>query len=339
MHIKFDINKIKFTNIKLKSINPMTGYIGYIDESITDKEKIKRVDCPKSILRTFKNIYKSTTYVVPQDACILTYDNHVIALEKLSLGKTEYQMKSILTKVIGLLNTNYEWYFDGSYIYSFFGSQDNAILKGSTLTDDGKFRVIKTKAVFINYIGFSDDVYVEDRECLGYYSNDQYSISPPVWKMLDNVGENKLKDKDDSNLVMDSQFDKIDSKMLVNLQFAIMAGNVLSKQFGYHIIEPLQLPRLMIQLKTVNLQAVPIGTKQTFDIGFTFSQAMAWLLGIYKNKVNSYEDMIAMKKLFRYLSANGIYSKSAMKNIYARQDHNVPSLSINELMLKMELKG
>lgn len=335
MHIKFDINKIKFTNIKLKSINPMTGNLGYVDESITDKEKIKRIDCPKSILRIYKNTYKSTNYVVPQEACLMTYDGHVIALEKLGVGKEEFMMKHILNKVIDLLNPNYEWYFDGSYIYSFFSSQDNAIKNGEELTEDGKFRVIKTKAVFINYIGFTDDIYVEDRECLGYYSNNQYSISPPVWKMLGNIGENKLKDKE-KDLAIDSQFDKIDNKMLVNLQFAITAGNILSKQFGYHMIEPLQLPRLMIQLKTVNLQAVPTGTKQTFDIGFKFTQAMAWLLGIYKTKVNTYEDMLAMRQLFRYLSANGIYSKSMMKNIYASQDHNVPVMNIQDLLSKFE---
>ena len=316
----------------------MNGNLGYVDETVTNKEKIKRIDCPKSILRIYKKTYKSTNYVVPQDACIMTYDNHVIALEKLGVGKTEFKMEHIFNKATALLNPSFEWYFDGSYIYSFFSSQDNAILKGKTLTEDGKFRVIKTKAVFINYIGFSDDVYVEDRECLGYYTNGQYSISPPVWKMLDNVGVNKLKEKEENSLVMDSQFDKIDSKMLVNLQFAITAGNILSKQFGYHMIEPLQLPRLMIQLKTVNLQAVPTGTKQTFDIGFKFTQAMAWLLGIYKNNVNTYEDMLAMKQLFRYLSSNGIYSKSMMKNIYARQDHNVPVMSIEDLIKKSELK-
>lgn len=334
MHFPFDINKISFKQIKLKSINPMTGYLGYIDESVTSKEKIIRMDCPKSVLRIYKNTYESTTYIIPHDVNLMMYGEHVVAMERTDLNVENQQLKRVFDKVISLLNPNYEWYFDGSYIYSFFGSQDNAINSGENMTEDGKFKAIKAKAIFINYIGFSDDVYVEDRQCIGYISNNQYSISTPIWKMLNGIGDKKLND----DATLSSQFDSIDYHTLVNLQFAINAGNMLSKQFGYQIIEPLQLPRLMVQLKTVNLRAVPTGTKQTFDIGLKFTQAMAWLLGINKTKVTTFDDMLVMRQLFRYLSANGIYSKSKMKNIYTNDDHNIQLMSIDSLKAKYAQK-
>jgi hypothetical protein len=215
-------------------------------------------------------------------------------------------------------------------VYTFKQSLDAAIEEGKLLSSDGRFRSLYVTAIHLNYIGFFDDsyVYAESRTCLAYVaSSGVYSIAPPIWKTLDGIGNSQFKKAgtDTDVLGLSSQFDKVDNLLMVNLQFAIIAGIQLTKQFGYQSIEPLQLPRLMVQLNTVNLQQISTEVRQTFDIGLTFTQAMAWLLGINRN-VTTYDEMITLKRLFRYLSANGIFSRNELNNIVKDDAGELPPL-------------
>lgn len=323
--INFDPSKVTFKKIKLKSVNSMSGSIQVVDETITDKEKTYKMECHNSITRMFKKIYGITFFTVPFECAIMMYDGNVIALEKATFNERFHQgvsgivewiptMESTFRKVQSLMQAEFEWFFDGSYLYSFYDTSDNAVANGKHLSATGNFRQLSAQSIHISYIGFSDDVYVESRNCLAYVANNgQYSISTPVWKALGGIGQNKLK-SNDNYIGLATQFDNVDNNLMVNLQFAIVAGISLTKQFGYQSIEPLQLPRLMVQLRTVNLQQIPTEVKQTFDIGLSFTQAMAWLLGINRS-VTTYDEMITLKKLFRYLSTNGIFSKQELRNI------------------------
>jgi hypothetical protein len=323
--IKFDPSKVEFKKIKLKSVNSMAGSIQVVDETITDKEKTYKMECHNSITRLFKNTYKITFFTVPFECAVMLYDGNIIALEKATFNERVHEgvsgtvewtptMERVYRTVQSLMRTECEWFFDGCYLYSFYDTLDNAVAKGKYLSATGNFRSLSAQSIHISYIGFTDNVYVEGRNCLAYVANNgQYSISTPVWKTLGGIGQNKLKSNEDY-IGLSTQFDNVDNNLMVNLQFAIVAGINLTKQFGYQSIEPLQLPRLMVQLRTVNLQQIPTEVKQTFDIGLSFSQAMAWLLGINRS-VTTYDEMITLKKLFRYLSTNGIFSKQELQNI------------------------
>lgn len=343
MHHIFDPSKVTVKQLKLKSINTTGGFITYY---ISDNfNKTERMDCSITILNQFSKTYKiGTNYTIPVHVCIMTYEGLVVAIEKSPFNSGTYiapnntvhdwipGLTETYNKVLNLLNPDHTWFFDGSYIYSFMSDELTAINNGTNLTEIGTFKAVKAKAVYINYIGFIDEVYLEDRQCLGFLSNNEYSITTPIWKTLSQVGNANMKKTNTEVLKLETQFDKIDNLMLVNLQFAIYAGITLTRQFGYRIIEPLQLPRLMMQLKTVNLQSIPTGTRQTFDIGLTFTQAMAWLLGINKAKNNTFQDMLIMKKLFRYLTMNGIYCKSVVNNVFKDESHDVPLLNIEDML-------
>lgn len=328
--IKFDPSKIEFKKAKLKTLNPMSGSFFILDET-SIKEKTIKVECSNTITRFFKKIHNSTNFPVPQECCITYYDGHVIALEKAPINERTFiglngEIKEWTTKsethfdkVLKLLDNN-DWYIDGSYLYSFGPSIENAVYTSKSLSDDNRFRAISTKSIFLNYIGFNDDIYIENRNCLCYFSKNTYSITPPIWKTLDSIGNNTMKKADSDVIKLSSQFDKVDVNMAVNLQFAISCGKSLTSQFGYQIIEPLQLPKLMIQLNTVNLQSIAPEIRNTYDIGLTFKHAMAWLLGI-NMKITTYDEMLTMRSTFRYLTTNGVFNKSSVKE--ASVDTNV----------------
>ena len=175
----------------------------------------------------------------------------------------------------------------------------------------------------MNYIGFNDDIYIDSRSCLCYFSQNKYSITPPIWKTLDSIGNNTMKKAEGEVIKLSAQFDKVDANMAVNLQFAISCGKALTSQFGYQIIEPLQLPKLMIQLNTVNLQSIAPEIRNTYDIGLTFKHAFAWLLGINAG-ITTYDEMITMRSVFRYLTTSGVFNKSSIKAVEQDSGMMVP---------------
>lgn len=339
MLIKFDPSKIEFKRVKLKSLNTLSGYLYLVDESITDKEKTIKYECPHTLVRTFKQTHKMSLYQVAQECCIMTYDNNIIAIEKAPINERYFtgldgtdklwttNMETTYQRVLNMLDNN-DWYIDGSYLYS-FGNLTDAINKGTNLTDDGQFKSVQCEAIMINYIGINSEIYKETRSCLAFTTkNDITSITPPVWKSLTGIGNNNM-NKDENLIGLSTQFDKVDVNMLVNLQFAISAGIALTKQFGYQSVEPLQLPKLMIQLKTVNLQSMPTEVKQTFDIGLKFTHAMAWLLGI-GNKIDTYNEMLVLRKLFRYLTTTGIYRRNQLTEMF--KEIEIPLLTTEQAL-------
>jgi hypothetical protein len=85
----------------------------------------------------------------------------------------------------------------------------------------------------------------------------------------------------------------------------------------------------MVQLKTVNLPRIAQEIKQTFDIGMTFTQTIAWLLGLQMN-VDDYDQMLAIRKLFKYLSIKGIFSRKSLSEIYVEPGTFAPMLTLEQ---------
>lgn len=320
MQFKFELEKIQFKRVKIKSLNPLHGYFHYIDEEATDKERTIKQECPAVVLRQFKKIYKLTNFTIPQECCLLMYDNAVIAIEKATINERYTEGLDGTPKLwnVGMMNAfknilveiDDSWFIDGSYLYSF----NNEEIK---LTDDNKFTALPVTAYALNYLGFNAEILKETRHCLKFTSGTGSSvITPPIWKSLTAISKSKT---DNEELTALSKFDKMDEQVLVNLQFAISSGIALTKQFGYLVIEPLQLPKIMAQLKTINLQSLTSEVKQTFDIGMTFTQTCAWLMGLSRN-ANTFQDMLVLRKLLRYLTTNGNYSRAKLKQVVAQPD-------------------
>jgi hypothetical protein len=316
MLYKFDKSKVQIQRVRVKSLNSVSGAINIIDESNTHKEKTKKLECSNVIARTFRTIYGVTNFQVPHECCIMMYDGTVIALEKAIINERTYtgidgsikewtpSMLSTFEKVLNLIDNDDDWYIDGTYVYTFGTTVRDAIENGDALHSEMNFKSVGCTAIMLNYIGYNDVVATESRNCLAYVANNgEYAISPPIWKSYGFVGGlGVTEDGVADNL------ETADAKRLVNLQFAIIAGINVTRIYGYDSIEALQLPKLMIQLKTVNLQSLPQEVKETFDMGMTYTHALAWTLGLMK-RVPSFEDMMYMKRLLKYLTSTGSSSR------------------------------
>lgn len=334
MLYKFDKSKLQIKRVRIKSLNSATGFINIIDETNLTKEKTVKLECSNSITRTFRAVYGMTHFQVPHECCIMTYEGTVIALEKAVINERTYEgidgtikewtptMLSTIESVLELMDDS-DWYIDGSYVYSFGTTVRDAIENGTSLHTELNFRVVPCTAIMLNYIGFNDVVSTESRNCLAYMaSTGEYSISPPIWKSYSFVGGLGTTDEG-----VATSLQTADEKRFVNLQFAIIAGINITRIYGYDSIEALQLPKLMIQLKTINLQSLPQEVKETFDMGMSYTTALAWLLGLLM-RVPSFYDMMQMKKLLKYLTTTG--SASRVSNEVLTEDKEIPLLSMDQ---------
>lgn len=316
MLIKFEKDKLEYRKVKLKSINASNGYV-VLDDG-------KRLECTSSLVSTiYKNIYGMTSFTIPAEFCLMMYEGLVVSLEKAAINEryvitsngdmVEWQplMISRVDNVLAKCRVEYEYYFDGSYIYTFGDSIPYKLRFGRKMTDDGKFVSVDVSASNLSNV-LSDINPFGRRNCLGYIaSNGSYAVTSPLWATLVNIGENNMKKATMEIKGGMTQFDKVDRNMIVSLQFAIYSGKMLSKVFGYHSLDFLQLPKLMIQLNTVNLPNVPVDIRNTFDIGIPFTQCMAHLLGLLR-KCETLEEVCMMNKVIKYLSTKGIYSRKAI---------------------------
>jgi hypothetical protein len=342
MKYKFDATKIKVSRVKIKSLNSMSGTINVLDETVVGKEKTYKMECPNALTRTFKAVYGLSHFSIPHECCIVTYDGMVIALEKALLNERYYKgidnedklwTPDVVKRLerVKEMTANGDWYFDGSYAFNYGDSLENVIDNGDALDDRGKFKSIKCKAIMLNYLGYYEDIYEETRICLGYKSNTgEFAISPPIWR-----GETFTKSEEVS---LSKHFDKLDTTHIVNLQFAILAGINLTRIFGYRSIEPLQLPKLMKQLVTVNLQSIPKEIKQTFDIGMSVTQAYAWVMGLMI-KVESLDDYVYMKRLLRYVSTTGTTKRTRLSDVLKVPEISIPLLTMDQAYENAMQKG
>lgn len=326
------------------------GSISIIDPSRTTetKEVCKRVEVPMAVARAFiMKTKKVTKYFKPVYTALVRYGEHIIAMERhplAGLGKLEEEglfgtrrwepqcernIENVIKPIIE--RGDREWYFDGRYVYAFEQRDVNTTIhNGHFMTRDGRFRKVTATTIDTQELSNQDKLSPSDRSCLAFVaSNGAHAISPPIWKDLSNVGSSQLgrvtskvddDDETDEDLVGDFDappvaasaytFDKIDNNLSVNLNFALKAGNEIGKTFGYEFVEPLQLPRLMIELHTVNLPNVPKEVKATYGVGLQFTHALAWLLGLSR-KANTLETHITMRSLMTYLTKKGIFHNNA----------------------------
>ena len=213
-----------------------------------------------------------------------------------------------------------EWFIDGKYIWSFEENQARCVQKAEWLSSDGKFRKVDVDAIKLADIGDTAKLGVTTRQCLAFVPSRttpgepdviSFSISPPVWKTLQ-VADKQLSgvSQDDGATAKDKKyrFDEIDEWLAVNLNFVLKAGKELGQIFGPEIMEPLNMPKLMVQLETVNLPSVANSVKSTFDTGIRFTHACAWLIGLV-SRTNTFESYMVLRSLLKYVTQKGIFRK------------------------------
>lgn len=342
--IKFDKKLLTTEIILLKSVTTsLGGSITIIDadkSASTGKEETTRIEVPMATARAFIVATKNVTkYLKPVYVALARYDGMVIAMERhplagigqlfddgpFGLKRWEPKMEVNIRDIIDPLVDGKDWYFDGRYMFSFATPDiDAEVRNGMFLTADGAFRKVNAQTVDLQELHSvaQSELGIEERNCLAFVtSRGDVAISPPIWKDLAGIGNHQLRHTTDDNEAAEddsvtitryeeSPFDRVDSTMSVNLNFALKAGQEIGKMFGYEYVEPLQLSRLMIELHTVNLPNVPKQVKATYDCGMKFTHALAWLLGMSR-RAHNLETYVMMRSLLTYLTRKGIFRSNA----------------------------
>lgn len=372
--IKFDPALLSVDVVYLKTVTTsLGGSISVLDQkrSTATKEVQTRIVVPMAVARSFiMKTKKVTRYLKPVLCALVKYGDTIIAMERHPLGtigtleyegfdgkmrrwqpKSEENLNDVIKPLAHQKDRT--WYFDGRYMFSLMSENvDAAVREGELMTSDGRFRKIVVSTIDLQSLDNLDKLSPADRSCLAFVtSKGEYAISPPIWKNLSDVGGTALtktaravadEDDDEDDGVVEvadtntvRKFDKIDEGLAVNLNFALKAGNEIGRVFGYDHVEPLQLPRLMIELHTVNLPNVPAQVKATYDVGMRFTHAMAWLLGMSRN-ANTLETYVMMRSLMKYLTKKGIFRNSTFDAAHVfRADKviaDVPKMELSQLL-------
>lgn len=360
--LKFDSSNLSLEIVMLKSATTAGGgSITVIDteNSTPAKEVLRRIPVPMGVVRRFLVVtHKFTKYIKAVPVGVIRYKDLVILMERhplAALANVDADQASegkswvpsswlrLHAKVLPSINScTFDWYFDGRYVYRMQSSDLGVALRTSTfLSSDGLFRRVVVQCYDLQMLDHEDSVEMSERTCLAYITpGGQAALTPPIWKDIAAIGKARdaaESDDDDGEededgtsssgaQRIDTFFDTIDDLLAVNVNFVLKAGTMIGQTFGYEYAEPLQLPRLMIELHTVNLPNLPQEIKTSYDVSIKFTHAMAWLLGLAR-RVDTLETAVMMRSLMKYLSNKG----SFVRNAYFTQNVFVDGASVNDV--------
>lgn len=359
--ISFKIERLKVEHLLIKQVSSaLGGMITFVDAKKSKKagrEIFSKIKIPHQLARYFKKTYTTTKYLKPVLSAVTFYRDHVVAIERHPLGNLGKQKtmglfgevdwisdsESNIDSIIMPLSLKNDFYIDGTFLYTI---QSEDIKQAENLSQDGRFKAVKVKAYKLMNLFQKEKFHPEDRTSLAFTpTGGKTFLTPPIWKTLANVGSQQLSklSQDAIDELEDSttyhgtvaagfKFDEIDEHLSVNLGFALKAGRELSDVFGYDVIEPLGLDDLMIQMRTVNLPNIANEVKQTYDTGFPFTHAVAWLIGLV-NRTKTLDSYITLRTLLKHLTTKGVYRKGAFDSSAIFKDINVvdvPLMTIEE---------
>lgn len=360
--IPFKIEKLVVKHMYIKQVSSaLGGMITVLDAKKSKKagkEVFAKIKIPHQLARHFKKTYTTVKFLKPVLSAVTFYRDHVVAIERHPLGNlgkettqglfgevdwisdSEHHLDTIIMP-LALKN---DFFIDGTFLYTI---QQKDLKEAESLSSDGRFKAVKVKAYKLMNLPHKDKLRDEERTSLSFTpTGGKTFLTPPIWKTLANVGmaqfSHKKKaeaeeDDDDSvtyhgTKIASYKFDEIDQHLSVNLGFALKAGRELSDVFGYDVIEPLELDSLMIQMRTVNLPNIANEVKQTYDTGFPFTHAVAWLIGLV-NRTKSLDSFITLRTLLKHLTTKGVYRKGAFDSSSIFKDPevvDVPLLTIEQ---------
>lgn len=356
--IPFTIEKLTVEHLYIKQVSSaLGGMITVVDgkkSKKAGKEVFTKIKIPHQLARHFKKTYITTKFLKPVLSAVTFYRDHVVAIERHPLGNLGKQ------KTIGVMGNEVEWisdsehhldtvimplalkndyFIDGTFLYRF---EDIDVKAAENLSHDGRFKAVNVKALKLMNLPHKEKLHAEQRTSLAFTpTGGKTFMTPPIWKTLANVGTQQFshkkkaeaeEDEDDSvtyhgTQVASYKFDEIDQHLSVNLGFTLKAGRELSDVFGYDVIEPLGLDDLMIQMRTVNLPTIANEVKQTYDTGFPFTHAVAWLIGL-TNRTKTLDSFITLRTLLKHLTTKGVYRKGAFDSSAIFKDPNVVEIPL-----------
>lgn len=335
--IKFTHNNIRVDIVKLKSVTAaLGGAIRVVDEKASKKkgrEVYARIPVSQTLVRAFAKAYRATKFIRPIETALVYYHNNVVAIERGPIGAhilkendpTWKWTPDCYKNIAQLMQKTSDgvWYTDGRQVYQVPTTKDAIVKVGKNLNADKSFYSVSVTATNLASLNTPTHTLKEDMSAsIAFITKDgQVAVSAPVFKMDSNLGMFSIKD---NRLPLED----INTDHAVSLNFVLYAGKTLSETFGHEILDVLQLPKLMVQLKTVNLPRLGKEMKETVDSQLPFTHALAWLIGLGE-KAKTIDQYMIVRAALKYLITKGSFErKKLMLNQIFAHGHNRDSIPL-----------
>ena len=314
-HFNFDDLTIEMRQLKVMS-TALGGSAQFVDPSVPpigNKYTYIREEVPFAVARAFIKANSTGRFLKPTWCAVLKYRGNIVSVENHpyssmavvnfdDAGNADWNpiTKTMLAKLKHeVISVGSTWWFDGRYAYQYTdGEGADAIVAGQPLSADGSFKSIPVRVIDLYKVSTpAIETIVGNRVCVSFQAGDVFVISPPAWSSTNSF---KCGSATEDSLM----FDNMDKVKVVNLNFILNVGQSLKDLYGYQTLEPLNLPSLMIRMRTVNLNTVATPTKQQCGADMTFKQMFAWLLGLYGRGTSDQRAVI--RALIKLLTSKGI---------------------------------
>lgn len=343
--IKFSHSNLRTEIVKLKSVTTaLGGAIRVLDEKASKKKKKEvyaRIPVSQTLIRQFVKTYKASKYIRPIETALVFYRNNVVAIERGPIGAHILKDQDANWKWVPDCYTNINqlmaktlsgaWYTDGRQVYQTPTTAAAVKREGKNLNTDSSFYSVSVEAISLSTL--NDPTHrmpTTMAASIAFMSKSgSVAVSAPVFKTDSNLGMLESKDKR-------YPLDEADAIHAVSLNFILYAGKTLSETFGYEILDVLQLPKLMVQLKTVNLPRLSKEVKETVDSQIPFTIALAWLIGLGE-RCKTIDQYAIVRSALKYLISKGTFerSKLMLDKIYVH-GHNQDSVPVMDATKALE---
>lgn len=277
---------------------------------IKDGEEVK-LPLPSSIGRRLNiKLHQVSKFSVAFPCCVATLDGRIVAVDVPSAGEFAHWNKTNEwtspieknLKVVQHLDEK-EWLFDGQFAYRNDGPLQ--------IVDGTSFAYQPVKAYDLYKMDIEQTLDEISRACLAYKKNaTEYQLTCPVTRA--SGGFLQLRGDVDVFSNTDQFVDNsvaqelmlMDRNVIVNLKFVNYAAKRVTDCFGFESAEPLGLPILMIEHRTMSLVNLPQSVQQSSPAPFKFTQGVAWIIGLF-GRIETIEQLIIVKAIMKMLLTKG----------------------------------
>lgn len=315
---KFNPNLLRVQYIYLKNVTAALGGAARIVDPEGKDSRGIRISVPFAVARAFIKRYKTGTFYVPIQACIVWYGDKVVNIEKRSSyvidndiewkSACEHTINRFLIPLVtgGTEAENDRWYTDGISVYRI--PEDAYEENHEPLTTTLQFRAVSVLSVKFSNLEVSRLIETPATTSCVQFTTKQGKVvlSPPIWNNVMDI--RKTIDAGTGSY----RFDVMDQSLAVNLEFVLSAARTIGEHFGFEHVIPLQLDVLMINLNTVNLPNLHKSVRETYSVNMDFTVAFAWLLGFCES-AKTLDQYVAVRSVIKMLCTKGTFDQSSSK--------------------------
>lgn len=296
-HFKL-VDAIKFEYVHMTHLSQAT--IGVTVTLYRAGVETKHDIPPGVAYRLRKAIGKVARFADPHPVCVAWVGDRIVCVDcpdKAALPAAhENDWKSLIEINLSVFTPAPGAYFDGQYVYTIDSEPE---------VFDDNYGVLKL-ATCRDMFRSSDPVWSDSpRACFAYQSaKGKWVTTAPVTAATGSFLQLIADDVSTQTAAVYDHIGMIDAIRFVNLRFVNYAAGRLADAFDFETIEPLGLPLLMIEHGTFNLGELTPTVQMTCPAPLTFSQALAWLTGLYQ-RVDTLDQFIAIKDTIKMLMSKG----------------------------------